>query len=76
MKEKIVAKVDEHINRLLEKPELTNEEYMILKVRLDEIRMAEREAKYDLERKGETQKLYKMIGDLMGTFGGADHEQM
>ena len=31
MKEKIVAKLDEHIERLLEKPELTGEEYAILR---------------------------------------------
>lgn len=76
MKEKIVAKVDEHIKRLLEKPELTNEEYMILKGRLDEIRMAEREAKYELERKAESERLRKSLLGMTSMIGGEDHEQM
>ena len=49
MKEKLVAKTDEHISRLLEKPELTNEEYAILKERLREIRFAEEEAARRIE---------------------------
>lgn len=49
MKEKLMAKADEHINRLLEKPELTNEEYHIIHERLREIRWAEEEAARKLE---------------------------
>ena len=41
MKEKLVAKVDAHIAMLLDKPELTNEEYHIIYERLREIRWAE-----------------------------------
>lgn len=44
MKTKLIAKLDEHIDRLLEKPELTNEEYRILKERLADIRFEEMEA--------------------------------
>lgn len=49
MKEKLMAKADEHINRLLEKPELTNEEYHIIHGRLREIRWAEEEAARKIE---------------------------
>lgn len=49
MKEKIVQKLDEHISRLLEKPELTNEEYAIIRDRLREIKYAEEEAARRLE---------------------------
>ena len=49
MKEKLLAKVDEHIERLLEKPELTNEEYGIIRDRLREIKYAEEEAARKLE---------------------------
>lgn len=49
MKEKLMAKANEHINRLLEKPELTNEEYHIIHERLREIRWAEEEAARKLE---------------------------
>lgn len=59
MKEKLVAKVDEHINRLLAKPELTNEEYAILKERLREIKFAEEEAARKLE-------LDKKMSELLG----------
>lgn len=49
MKEKIIAKMDEHIDRLLAKPELTNEEYGIIRDKLREIKYAEEEAARRLE---------------------------
>ena len=48
MKEKLVAKVDAHIAMLLDKPELTNEEYHIIHERLREIRWAEEKAAQDI----------------------------
>lgn len=41
MKEKIAEKLDRHIEFLLEKPELTGEDYMILKERMREIKYEE-----------------------------------
>lgn len=74
MKEKLAAKVDEFINRLLDKPDLTNEEYAIIKSRLYEICMEEREARMDLERKAETERLRKSILGMTAVFGGDNHE--
>lgn len=73
MKEKIVAKLDEHINRLLEKPELTNEEYFILHERLMEIKRAEEEAAHMLEFENRMARIMGMMNAL-GT-GGANCAQ-
>lgn len=58
MKKKLIAKLDEHIERLLEKPELTNEEYRILKERLADIRFEEME---DARRKDWEEKYKPMM---------------
>lgn len=49
MKEKIVAKMEEHIQRILDKPEISGEEYMTLRCRLEDIRMAEERARQALQ---------------------------
>lgn len=70
MKEKIVAKVDEHINRLLEKPELTNEEYMILKERLRELKWAEEETARRIEWEDKFKQVMEMVFKPSGFGGG------
>ena len=70
MKEKIVAKVDEHINRLLEKPELTNEEYMILKERLRELKWAEEETARRIEWEDKLKPVMEMVFKPSGFGGG------
>lgn len=70
MKEKIVAKVDEHINRLLEKPELTNEEYMILKERLRELKWAEEETARRIEWEDKFKPVMEMVFKPSGFGGG------
>lgn len=70
MKEKILAKVDEHINRLLEKPELTNEEYAILKERLKEIKWAEEETARRIEWEDKFKPVMEMVFKPSGFGGG------
>ena len=70
MKEKILAKVDEHINRLLEKPELTNEEYMILKGRLQELKWAEEETARRIEWEDKFKPVMEMVFKPSGFGGG------
>lgn len=60
MKERLEAKLDEHIEKLLNKPELTNEEYAILKDRLSAIRYAEAEE----IRKKEWEEKYKPMIEM------------
>lgn len=61
MKEKLIAKMDEHIARLLEKPELTNEEYRIIKERLADIRFAEMEE----NRRKDWEEKYKPMMEMV-----------
>lgn len=61
MKEKIVAKMEEHIQRLLDKPEITGEEYMTLRCRLEDIRMAEERARQSLQ----ADHSHKLMVDMM-----------
>lgn len=61
MKEKLVNKLDEHINRLLEKPELTNEEYGIIRDRLREIKFAEEEAARRMELEQRLKPLFETV---------------
>lgn len=68
MKEKLMAKADEHINRLLEKPELTNEEYHIIHERLREIKWAEEEAVRNLDFEKRMNQI--MAAATMATGGG------
>lgn len=68
MKEKLMAKAAEHINRLLEKPELTNEEYHIIHERLREIKWAEEEAARNLDFEKRMNQI--MAAATMATGGG------
>lgn len=68
MKEKLVAKANEHIERLLEKPELTNEEYFIIHERLMEIKRAEEDAARKIETEEYMGKIAGMLS--MGMKGG------
>ena len=55
MKADLIKKTDEYINRLLKKPDLTPEEFMVLDKRLADIRFEERQAAMKLET-AETEK--------------------
>lgn len=68
MKEKLIDKANEHIERLLEKPELTNEEYHIIHERLMEIKWAEEEAARNLDFEKRMQQI--MAAATMATGGG------
>lgn len=61
MKEKIVAKMEEHIQRILDKPEISGEEYMTLRCRLEDIRMAEERASQALQ----ADHSHKLMVDMM-----------
>ena len=69
MKEKIVAKLNNHIDSLLEKPELTNEEYMILKEKLREIKYAEEEAARKIDWEQKMKELTTLMFSLPGGGG-------
>lgn len=66
MKEKIMAKLDGHIERLLEKPELTGEDYAILKEKLRDIKYAEEEATRKMEWEQKLGELTKLMFSLPG----------
>lgn len=66
MKEKIAAKLDRHIELLLEKPELTGEDYMILKERMREIRYEEEAEARKGEWEQKLQELAKLAFPLSG----------
>ncbi len=74
MKEKIVAKMEDHIQRILDKPEITGEEYMTLRYRLEDIRLAERRARRALEagqnRKTMEDLIHAAFGDLEVSYDG------
>ena len=70
MKEKLVAKLDEHIAHLIEKPELTNEEYVIIRERLREIKYAEEEAARRLDWEDKFKPIMEMIFNPPGFGGG------
>lgn len=70
MKEKLVAKVNEHIDHLLKKPELTNEEYHIIHERLREIKWAEEEAARNLEYE---KRMQQIMAAATMTAGGGGH---
>lgn len=69
MKEKIVAKLNAHIERLLEKPELTAEDYAILMDKLREIKFAEEEAVRKMEWEQKMQDLVKLAFTFPGGGG-------
>ena len=69
MKEKIVAKLNEHIERLLKKPELTGEEYAILRDKLRDIKYAEEEAARKMEWEQKMGELTKLVFTFPGGGG-------
>ena len=69
MKAEIVRKMNEHIEMLLNKPELTNEEYMILHDKLREIKHAEDEAARLLDWENQMKPMLESVFKP-GFFGG------
>lgn len=61
MKEKIVAKLEEYIQRILDKPEITSEDYMTLRCRLEDIRMAEERSRFELENAESRRRMEAMM---------------
>lgn len=66
MKDKIAEKLDKHIEMLLEKPELTSEDYMILKERMREIRYEEEAEARKSEWEQKMQELTKLAFSFPG----------
>ena len=75
MKEKLMAKVDEYIDRLLEKPELTNEEFFIVRDRLREITYAEEQQESHNRWESIMEKMTMMTANV-GLNGGVNNVQM
>ena len=71
MKAELIKKTDEYINRLLEKPDLTPEEFMVLDKRLADIRFEERQAAMNLEAL-ETEKRLSAIMEAFIKKPGGD----
>lgn len=69
MKADIVRKMNEHIEMLLQKPELTNEEYMILRDKLFEIKHAEDEAARQIDWESKMKPVLESVFK-QGFFGG------
>ena len=71
MLKKIRSKMEDHIVAILEKPIITNEEYMILNGFLAKLEAERMQEKLDRE-KGESDKRFKALMDF--TMGGFTHE--
>ncbi|MDY4007470.1 MAG: hypothetical protein SOY94_01225 [Candidatus Limiplasma sp.] len=69
MKEKIVAKMEEHIRQILDKPEITAEEYMTLRCRLGDIRMEEDRARRAIEAKKNDQRIEELMQTVIADAG-------
>ncbi len=76
MKEIIKKKMDEHIEKILEKEEISNEDYYLLSMVYQKIegeeKLAEMEAKNEEEREKSKQKQKEMYESLMKTFSNMD----
>lgn len=71
MLKKIRSKMEDHIVAILEKPIITNEEYMILNGFLAKLEAERMQEKLEKER-GESDKRFKALMDF--TMGGFTHE--
>lgn len=71
MLKKIRSKMEDHIVAILEKPIITNEEYMILNGFLAKLEAERMQEKLEKER-GESDKRLKALMDF--TMGGFTHE--
>ena len=71
MLKKIRSKMEDHIVAILEKPIITNEEYMILNGFLAKLEAEQMQEKREKER-GENDKRLKALMDF--TMGGFTHE--
>lgn len=69
MKEKLVAKANQHIEMLLEKSELTNEEYHIIHERLREIKWEEETAAREIEFDERMKKIFAAMNVATGGGG-------
>ena len=72
MKEIIRKKMDEHIDRILAKDEITNEDYYLLNMVCQKIEgeeaLAEMKAKNEEEREKDKQRQKEMYENLLRTF--------
>lgn len=71
MLKKIRSKMEDHVVAILEKPIITNEEYMILNGFLAKLEAERMQEKLEKER-GESDKRLKALVDF--TMGGFTHE--
>ena len=71
MIKKIRSKMEDHIVAILEKPIITNEEYMLLNGFLAKMEAEQMQEKLERE-KGENDKRFKALMDF--TMGGFTHE--
>lgn len=76
MKETIKKKMDEHIDKILAKEEISNEDYYLLSMVYQKIegeeKLAEMEAKNEEEREKSKQKQKEIYESLMKTFSDLD----
>lgn len=75
MKDKIIAKLDEHIQRILDKPEITGEEYMTLRCRLGDLCMEEERALVDQQTSEHQKRMTDMMRAVMAA-AEVDHNGM
>lgn len=76
MKEIIKKKMDEHVEKILAKEEISNEEYFLLCSVLQKVegeeKLAEIKARNEEEREKSKQKQKEVYESLMKTFSGLD----
>lgn len=71
MKADLIKKMDEYVLHLINKPNLTPEEYMVLDRKLGEIRFLEGEAARKLEM-AESERRLKMLTEIIVNRPGGD----
>jgi len=70
MQEKIRAKMEKHVESILEKPEITAEEYMLISAYLAKLEMEEERAKIARSSEKTEQRCRAMIDAI---WGGAEN---
>jgi hypothetical protein len=66
MLEKIRSKMESHVLAILEKPIITNEEYMLISGYLSKLEMEEEKAKFEQSREDSDKRLRALMELTMG----------
>ncbi len=69
MKDKIRAKMEAHIRTILEKPIITDQEYMLIAGYLSKLEMEDSQAESKKRLEEQQKKFQKKLADVIGGYG-------